>query len=100
MLCSQYPALLVESESLLTAVNKCTDRSNASARLYIQQLNNEYNEIRCDLFLLVYFALLILQYFIPCMYFCGIWEVIQHYLLLYDHCVHHIKTICFMSLMI
>ncbi|KAK3866415.1 hypothetical protein Pcinc_028057 [Petrolisthes cinctipes] len=46
VLCSQYPALLVESESLLTAVNKCTDRSNASARLYIQQLNNECNEIR------------------------------------------------------
>ncbi|XP_042230886.1 protein melted-like isoform X2 [Homarus americanus] len=46
VLCSQYPALLVESESLLTAVNKCTDRSNTSARVYIQQLNNEYNEIR------------------------------------------------------
>ncbi|XP_050717947.1 protein melted-like isoform X2 [Eriocheir sinensis] len=45
-LCSQYPALLVESESLLQAVNKCMDRSNASARVYIQQLNNEYNEIR------------------------------------------------------
>ncbi|XP_071524266.1 protein melted isoform X2 [Panulirus ornatus] len=45
-LCSQYPSLLVESESLLAAVNKCTDRSNASARVYIQQLNNEYNEIR------------------------------------------------------
>ncbi|KAK7062980.1 Pleckstrin y domain [Halocaridina rubra] len=46
VLCSQYPALLVESESLLTAVNKCTDRANTSARVYIQQLNNEYNEIR------------------------------------------------------
>lgn len=46
MLCSQYPALLVESESLLTAVNKCMDRANVSARVYIQQLNNEYNEIR------------------------------------------------------
>ncbi|XP_066940283.1 protein melted isoform X1 [Macrobrachium rosenbergii] len=46
LLCSQYPALLIESESLLTAVNKCTDRANSSARVYIQQLNNEYNEIR------------------------------------------------------
>ncbi|XP_042868475.1 protein melted-like isoform X2 [Penaeus japonicus] len=46
VLCSQYPALLVESESLLTAVNKCMDRANVSARVYIQQLNNEYNEIR------------------------------------------------------
>ncbi|KAK8392027.1 hypothetical protein O3P69_017566 [Scylla paramamosain] len=46
VLCSQYPSLLVESESLLQAVNKCMDRSNASARVYIQQLNNEYNEIR------------------------------------------------------
>ncbi|CAL4094266.1 unnamed protein product [Meganyctiphanes norvegica] len=46
VLCSQYPALLVESESLLVAVNKCCDRANTSARVYIQQLNNEYNEIR------------------------------------------------------
>ncbi|XP_068236823.1 protein melted isoform X2 [Palaemon carinicauda] len=45
-LCSQYPTLLFESESLLTAVNKCTDRANSSARVYIQQLNNEYNGIR------------------------------------------------------
>lgn len=52
-LCSQYPALLVESESLLQAVNKCMDRSNASARVYIQQLNNEYNEIRCGLCVLL-----------------------------------------------
>ncbi|KAG0726430.1 Protein melted [Chionoecetes opilio] len=45
VLCSQYPSLLVESESLVMAVNKCLDRANASARVYIQQLNNEYNEI-------------------------------------------------------
>ncbi|KAB7497865.1 Protein melted [Armadillidium nasatum] len=43
-LCSQYPALL--TENLLTAVNKCSDRANTSAREYVQQLNNEYNEIR------------------------------------------------------
>ncbi|XP_076063241.1 ventricular zone expressed PH domain-containing protein melted isoform X2 [Oratosquilla oratoria] len=44
VLCNQYPMLL--TDNLLAAVNKSTDRANSSARVYIQQLNNEFNEIR------------------------------------------------------